>query len=66
LTTGLKNKNYIFYNFPEVMQNKGNCNYQIILIDLDDFKTFNGVLGCDFGNKMLNEVGKIYIKRILL
>ncbi|MGH4137859.1 putative bifunctional diguanylate cyclase/phosphodiesterase [Clostridium sp.] len=58
LITGLKNKNYIDYMLPEVMRQKGNCNYQAILIDLDEFKIFNNTLGYDFGNKLLNEVGK--------
>lgn len=59
LTTGLKNKNYIAFMLPQVIRDKGNCNYSTLLIDLDDFKTINDVLGYEFGNKVLNEVGKI-------
>ena len=59
LTTGLKNKNYIAFMLPRVIQDNGNSNYSAILIDLDDFKIINHVLGYDFGNKVLNEVGKI-------
>lgn len=59
LTTGLRNKNYIAYMLPEVMRHKGYCSYQVILIGLDDFKIFNHIWGYDFGNKLLNEVGKI-------
>lgn len=59
LTTGLKNQNYIAFMLPGVIQDNGNNNYSAILIDLDDFKTINNVLGYDFGNKVLNKVGKI-------
>lgn len=58
LITGLKNKNYIAYMLPEEMRQREICNYQAILIDLDKFKIFNNTLGYDFGNKLLNEVGK--------
>jgi diguanylate cyclase (GGDEF)-like protein len=61
LTTGLKNKNYIAFILPRVIHNNGNSNYSTLIIDLDDFKTINDVLGYDFGNKVLNEVGKILI-----
>ncbi|MGV8979642.1 putative bifunctional diguanylate cyclase/phosphodiesterase [Clostridium sp.] len=59
LATGLKNKNYIVHKLTEVIQDKGNNNYSVILIGLDDFKIINDVWGYDFGNKVLNEVGKI-------
>ena len=59
LTTGLKNKNYIDYKLNEVILGNGNGNYSILLIDLDDFKKMNHVFGYEFGNKVLNEVGKI-------
>jgi len=58
LTTGLKNKNYIVSILPGVMRCKGS-NYQVILIDIDDFKIFNDIWGYDFGNTLLNEVGRI-------
>lgn len=59
LITGLKNKNYIASMLPEVMRHKGKYNYQVIIIDVDDFKIFNDIWGYDFGNKLLNEVGRI-------
>ena len=59
LTTGLKNKNYIAYILPKVIQDMGNVNCSALLIDLDDFRTVNDVFGYEFGNIVLNEVGKI-------
>ena len=38
------------------------CNYSILLIDLDDFKTINDVFGYEFGNKVLNESRQNFIK----
>lgn len=59
LTTGLKNKNYITFMLQKVIQDKGNSNYSALIIDLDDFKIINDILGYEFGNEVLNEVGKI-------
>lgn len=62
LTTGLKNKNYITFMLQKVIQDKGNSNYSALIIDLDDFKIINDVFGYEFGNIVLNEVGKILSK----
>lgn len=59
LTTGLKNKNYITCILPRIIQDKKNSSYSTILIDLDDFKILSDIYGYDFGNKVLNKVGKI-------
>lgn len=59
LTTGLKNKNYITCILPRIIQDKSNSSYSTILIDLDDFKILSDIYGYDFGNKVLNKVGKI-------
>ncbi|MBX4260856.1 GGDEF domain-containing phosphodiesterase [Clostridium estertheticum] len=58
-TTGLRNKNYIDYMLPEVMRHKGNCNYQAINIDVENFNILNENLGYDLCNKLLKEVAKI-------
>lgn len=59
LTTGLKNKNYITCILPRIIHDKKNSSYSTILIDLDDFKILSDIYGYDFGNKVLNKVGKI-------
>lgn len=61
LTTGLKNRNYIACMLPGIIRDKGNSNYSAILIDLDNFKTINYVLGYKFSSKVLNEVGKLLL-----
>jgi diguanylate cyclase (GGDEF)-like protein len=57
-TTGLNNKNYITEILPKVMANRNVDNYSVILLDVDYFKYINDTWGYQFGNKVLNEIGK--------
>jgi diguanylate cyclase (GGDEF)-like protein len=59
LITGLKNRDYIARMLPRVIRDKGDSNYSAILIDLDNFKTINYVFSYEFGDNVLNKVGKI-------
>lgn len=56
--SGLNNKNYIAEILPKVLLNKNIHKYSVIFVDIDDFRHINYTFGYEFGNKILNEIGK--------
>ena len=57
--TGLKNRNALNMDFENPKNPSLNSNYIIMVIDLDDFKTFNDTKGHQFGDEVLKQYASI-------
>jgi diguanylate cyclase (GGDEF)-like protein len=59
--TGLPNARYLALRFDEEASRarRNGRSFQVIMLDLDDFKIVNDTFGHNVGDKMLREVGRI-------
>jgi len=56
--TGLPNRELIFRKINKLIENPEDIEFSLLFIDLDNFKTVNDILGHEYGDQMLGNIGE--------
>lgn len=60
--TGLKNRRYLRYFLPQVLQlaSKHHLQVTLLIFDIDNFKHYNDTYGHSIGDRVLQQAGKLF------